>query len=139
MPPSISVAMVQQYSANVLMLAQQKYSKFRGKIAWEKIQAEGAYYDRRLKDKTVKVTVIATGFNGAFASRRYDMPSLFQKQDRKDALLEEIYKEKKSEESKEEPATKEKQDKSKKISVKEETEDSWDIPAFLRKGKKEKK
>lgn len=46
MPQSITVAMVQQYSANVLNLAQQKFSRFKGKISWEKITAEGAYFER---------------------------------------------------------------------------------------------
>ncbi len=36
----------------------------------------GAYYDRGLKDKAIKVTVIATGFNGMFSDRR-GMPTLF--------------------------------------------------------------
>lgn len=36
----------------------------------------GAYHDRTLKDKSIKVTVIATGFSGVF-SQRPSAPSLF--------------------------------------------------------------
>ena len=37
----------------------------------------GAYHDKWLKDKAVKVTVIATGFNGIFNGARLGAPSLF--------------------------------------------------------------
>lgn len=46
MAQSITVAMVQQYQANVLMAAQQRFSKFRGSIQFEQANAEGAYYER---------------------------------------------------------------------------------------------
>ena len=40
----------------------------------------GAYHDRNLKDKSLKVTVIATGFNGVF-SQRTNLPTLFVNRD----------------------------------------------------------
>lgn len=46
MAQSITNAMVQQYSANVLMLAQQKYSRFRDKVEYKHANAEGAYFER---------------------------------------------------------------------------------------------
>lgn len=87
----------------------------------------GAYHDRSLKDKNIKVTVIATGFNGTF-STRIATPTLF--------MMDEIPKATKSTESKEKsaptPSEKEKPSKS----TPEDMDESWDIPAFLRKKKK---
>lgn len=91
----------------------------------------GAYHDRSLKDKNIKVTVIATGFNGTF-STRIATPTLF--------MMEDMPKPSKSSSSNED--TKEKtstaaaeKEKSSKITS-EERDESWDIPAFLRKKKK---
>lgn len=102
----------------------------------------GAYYDRRLKDKNLKVTVIATGFNGAFSPPRYEVPNLFEKSPKtKGDILEELYKKSgEAEETKTELASsKEKWDKNKKVPVMEDSEDLWDVPAFLKRGKKDKK
>ena len=105
----------------------------------------GAYYDRRLKEKNVKVTVIATGFNGTVGSSRFEIPTLFEKKPSKEDFLEELYK--KDSGPRKEPIfaindEDEKEDEKgiKKVEVKNESGDSWDIPAFLRKksGNKEK-
>lgn len=43
----------------------------------------GAYYDRSLKNKSIKVTVIATGFNGSFnEGSSLNIPRLFSKEER---------------------------------------------------------
>lgn len=87
----------------------------------------GAYHDRTLKDKNIKVTVIATGFNGTF-STRIATPTLF--------MMEDEPKSAKATESKEKQGAmggeKEKMQKN----TSEEHDESWDIPAFLRKKKK---
>ncbi|MEK7089751.1 MAG: cell division protein FtsZ [Patescibacteria group bacterium] len=87
----------------------------------------GAYHDRTLKDKNIKVTVIATGFNGTF-STRIATPTLF--------MMDDIPKTAKTVESKEKSmstlAEKEKLSKN----TQEDKNESWDIPAFLRKKKK---
>ncbi len=108
----------------------------------------GAYHDKKLKEKKIKVTVIATGFNGsAFGGgAKFEIPSLFGKSDeKKDRFLEDFYKEE------EKAVVKEikKQEKDPKMEIKkpdkqpeihqkkkEEEQSSWDIPAFLRRKKK---
>lgn len=100
----------------------------------------GAYHDRKLRDKSVKVTVIATGFTGML-SRHHSMsiPSLFM-EDKIDVSEKPVaatnpvkFKE-------------EARDRKEKIIIPEEREgrqreernepDSWEIPAFLRRRKK---
>ncbi|MFA5870315.1 MAG: cell division protein FtsZ [Candidatus Paceibacterota bacterium] len=88
----------------------------------------GSYYDRSLKDKSIKVTVIATGFNGVF-SQRMIAPTLFMTEEipkitHHEAQKQEEFKEKakSSEEKQKLPET--------------ESEEEWEIPAFLRKKKK---
>lgn len=99
----------------------------------------GAYHDRKLKDKSIKVTVIGTGFNGSFTGgARYEIPSLFGKKSEKDDLLSELYKDRDSLSEDEAEPVKEKSEKTRKVSVQKEDEEEWDIPAFLRKGKKDK-
>jgi len=90
----------------------------------------GAYHDHSLRDKQIKVTVIATGFNGIF-SQRFNMPTLFME---KQTLKGEIpvpeesgKKEKKSE------AVEEKEIKA---PSQLETPEPWEIPAFLRRKKR---
>jgi cell division protein FtsZ len=80
----------------------------------------GAYYDKNLKDKQIKVTLIATGFNGTVTKSTSSLSDLFS-----------ASAEKKSEFS----ADKEE---SRKIIPKSKVEksDTWDIPTFLRKKKK---
>lgn len=113
----------------------------------------GAYYDRHLKEKSIKVTVIATGFNGAFAGLRFEAPTLFRESSEKADFLEELYKKKKTIEDNEnanavsEKKVDKKQDESDKKFKKdlkekegEPEENIWDIPSFLRKkDKREKK
>jgi cell division protein FtsZ len=88
----------------------------------------GSYYDRSLKDKSIKVTVIATGFNGVF-SQRMIAPTLFMTEEIPKVLHHESPK---MEEVKEK--TKNTEEKQKTQEEKEEEE--WEIPAFLRKKKK---
>jgi len=88
----------------------------------------GSYYDRSLKDKSIKVTVIATGFNGVF-SQRMITPTLF--------MTEEIpkvshHEAQKTEETREKPKVSEEKQKTQEVQEEEE----WEIPAFLRKKKK---
>lgn len=101
----------------------------------------GAYHDRSLKDKSIKVTVIATGFNGIMSdvSRIARAPSLFFREDKKpvtlyDAKNEEIKEENLKDEEEKGGKEDNKKEKDKKLQF--EKEDSWEIPAFLRKKKK---
>ncbi len=109
----------------------------------------GAYHDNRIKDKQIKVTVIATGFNG-FTERK-QMPNLFLFTDKdliKGSVLtstssssvkilkKEEKKQEKGGEDKEIKDEKEiKQDKENK-GDKEDKEDFWEVPTFLRRKRK---
>ena len=84
----------------------------------------GAYHDRSLKDKSVKVTVIATGFNGIFSGSRFGAPSLFVG----DSSLS------KNESSLEASRLPEKPLGSKELASQDE--ESWAVPTFLRKKRK---
>ncbi len=106
----------------------------------------GAYYDRKLKKGQLKVTLIATGFNGNF-NHKSDilMPGLFvQKTIIEDNLDDDkIGKEKEVAHQKlnfDEPKKKGKADFAKNKTAggieKSKSEDIWDIPAFLRKKKR---
>ena len=94
----------------------------------------GAYHDRSLKDNALKVTVIATGFNGAFPQHSI-IPTLFMTSDgaKKDTKIElnqaKIDKE-------EEMMGEEKERKPKLAALSLEKNEPWDIPTFLRKKKK---
>lgn len=90
----------------------------------------GAYYDRSLKDKSLKITVIASGFGEMMAGGRFGaFPSLFiNNEENKSIIIGE--KEEKIEVLIEEETKK--PFKGKKISEKTE----WDIPAFLRRRKR---
>jgi cell division protein FtsZ len=88
----------------------------------------GAYHDRSLKDKSIKVTVIATGFNGVFSNSRLSRPTLFVNADLLPAQL---------------PAEEADNngglmpEKSKGSKAKEQKgNEPWEIPAFLRKKKR---
>ena len=99
----------------------------------------GAYYDRSLKDKAIKVTVIATGFNGMFSEKRA-VPNLFmigespknaaessnkkESESKKQAVVE-IFEETNQGEI-ERPMRENKTEK----------QEPWEIPTFLRKKKK---
>ena len=95
----------------------------------------GAYYDRSLKDKNIKVTVVATGFNGLMGNSRLGIPSLFLKDEPKEDTID--IRDEKSEKDREE---KEENIKDKKKTSKkwgsQKSESEWDIPAFLRRKKK---
>jgi cell division protein FtsZ len=110
----------------------------------------GAYYDKKIKDNSIKVTVIATGFNGSgtFASGNgFELPTLFRKEERNDSLLNNIYSDNSesvrisTEEKTEKDPTiykEKKSDEKNKINREEKKSDVWDIPTFLRKKKKSK-
>jgi len=94
----------------------------------------GAYHDRGLPEKSIKITVIATGFNGAFGPR-FQIPSLFVTPEapRKEtsphttAPKEKGQPPRSGEEEREQP---------KPPKARAEKEESWEIPAFLRKKRK---
>ncbi|MDO8557044.1 MAG: cell division protein FtsZ [Candidatus Jorgensenbacteria bacterium] len=95
----------------------------------------GAYHDKSLKEKSVKVMVIATGFNGVFSGTRMTVPSLFVSEPpmkKEQTLLDDIEKQK--------PENTEVSEKGKKDekSIKQAPvgHDTWEIPSFLRKKKK---
>lgn len=90
----------------------------------------GAYYDRTLKDKSIKVTVIATGFNGVF-STRLATPTLFMTEEIPNAPKSSSADEKREKHG---GSASEKEKPSKNTS--EENNETWEIPAFLRKKKK---
>lgn len=94
----------------------------------------GAYCDGSLKDKSIKVTVIATGFNGLFSSNGVSViPSLFV-QERK-PLSSEVKNDFSDEENNVEENTPQEGGKASKKDNKPKSE-PWDIPAFLRKRKR---
>ncbi|MDP2695638.1 MAG: cell division protein FtsZ [bacterium] len=80
----------------------------------------GAYHDRKIKAGQLKVTLIAAGFNGGAVTKGSDMPStnLFTQNPVDEKLVD-----KKKDDAKKEKASK-------------KDDDIWDIPTFLRKGKK---
>jgi cell division protein FtsZ len=94
----------------------------------------GAYHDRSLKDKALKVTVIATGFNGAFPQRSM-IPSLFMNEggSKKEAKPD-LNQSKADKES--ERADEENERNAKSSGQKPEKNEPWDIPTFLRKKKR---
>jgi len=96
----------------------------------------GAYQDRGLKDKAIKVMIIATGFSGIMStpSPRFETPSLFFKDEPKTLVLDENQKKEEDEEGKEERKPQPKQQEKKKSPGGDE--EAWEIPAFLRKKKK---
>ncbi len=99
----------------------------------------GAYHDRTLKDKAIKVTVIATGFNGVFSSRAQNVPSLFMSVEapKKEVKTPSSFMEEMEEREREEEREGEEKVKSQKQSApKIEKTEPWEIPAFLRKKKK---
>lgn len=94
----------------------------------------GAYHDRNLKDKNIKVTVIATGFNGVFPGSHMATitPTLFvadleRKREHSEAELEIS--------DKKQSVTFEGGPKNSKAGEVQKTE-VWEVPAFLRKKKR---
>ncbi|MAF80206.1 cell division protein FtsZ [bacterium] len=122
----------------------------------------GAYHDRKLREKQLKVTVIATGFNGSsMGAPKFEVPSLFSKEEEKkeDEFLEdflkgeieegekEVKKKEKKKGKNQLPARampaqagKEEEKPIRKVEREREKEreerSPWDIPAFLRRKKK---
>ena len=85
----------------------------------------GAYHDKSMKQGQIKVTLVATGFNGGGAHK---------------SQLSGLFSSPQPEKRQESPLQKEAIDESKKILKNKQDQqkktDIWDIPAFLRKGKK---
>ena len=93
----------------------------------------GAYHDRRMKNNQIKITLIATGFNGGHMVKNMDAaaPSLFagntqEKETGRGAAAPFPKTEKRREE---------KEGERKSAPEKKSEGDVWDIPAFLRKKK----
>lgn len=98
----------------------------------------GAYYDRRLKDKNIKVTVIATGFNGLYGPSRVAMPTLFASVSgdsrKKDVAADSFAVS--GEKEKPSMAQKGGEKEERTLKMASERDDAWEIPAFLRRKKK---
>jgi cell division protein FtsZ len=84
----------------------------------------GAYYDRSLKDKSIKVTVIATGFSGVF-TQRLPEPSLF--------IIPEPSEKSAAADGQAKPKGTAAKERSAKAT--DEQTEAWEIPTFLRKKK----
>ena len=82
----------------------------------------GAYHDRKLNKGQLKVTLVATGFNGDLSHKNNLLPNLFASQIENEEQAEEINI----------AETNKKAEKSKK----EKLEEFWETPAFLRKKKR---
>ncbi|MEK7114499.1 MAG: cell division protein FtsZ [Patescibacteria group bacterium] len=82
----------------------------------------GAYHDRKLNKGQLKVTLVATGFNGDLSHKNNLLPNLFASQIENGEQIEEI----------DITETDKKTEKSKK----EKLEEFWETPAFLRKKKR---
>lgn len=97
----------------------------------------GAYQDRGLKEKSMRVTVIATGFSGVLSGSRLNTPTLFfSTEPLKTITIEEpIGKKEKQVSHTKEEKEKAKDDRDNKRGEMGEQE-PWEIPAFLRKKKK---
>src|SRR3989344_2696142 len=92
----------------------------------------GAYYDRKLKKGQLKVTLVATGFNGIISHKNnVSLPNLFASSEEVSSVKKEVNQGEGSLSDKNKKIfnSKEKVDKN-------ESEEAWDIPAFLRKKRK---
>jgi cell division protein FtsZ len=89
----------------------------------------GAYHDRSLPEKSIKITVIATGFNGSFGPR-LPLSSLFVSSEapRREAPP--------PPKGKAVPAPATAEEEPPKPPKPNEKEEAWDVPAFLRRKKK---
>ncbi len=93
----------------------------------------GAYHDRSLRDKSIKVTVIATGFNGVLREKLSTLPSLFV--DEGFPGKREVGKSPMPPRNEEE-REREKEKGEKSDAPKVSKADQWEIPAFMRKKKR---
>ncbi|MFH1162165.1 MAG: cell division protein FtsZ [Candidatus Jorgensenbacteria bacterium] len=92
----------------------------------------GAYHDRGLHEKSIKITVIATGFNGAFGPRM-QMPSLFMTPE---ASRKETPPHTTAQKEKGQPPRSPEEEQPNPPKAHVEKEEPWEIPTFLRKRKK---
>lgn len=95
----------------------------------------GAYHERGLKDKAIKITVIATNFNESFSQIERRLPAFSETAfpEKSGSLIDKATTKKKEDLG----DIKMKMDKDeKKTEKKEDGSEPWDIPAFLRKKKK---
>lgn len=91
----------------------------------------GVHHDRKLKKGDIKVTLVATGFNGGTRKETGALPNLFIFEPfEPNAKVETIAAEKEAHIIKEKEVSRLKEKKE------EKKEDVWDIPAFLRKKKR---
>ncbi|MEK7549207.1 MAG: hypothetical protein AAB496_01830 [Patescibacteria group bacterium] len=88
----------------------------------------GVHHDRKLKKGDIKVTLVATGFNGGTRKETGTLPNLF--------VFEPSVKVEMIAAEKEIHAIKEKEVSRIREKKEEKKEDTWDIPAFLRKKKR---
>lgn len=90
----------------------------------------GAYHDRNMKAGQLKVTIVATGFNGTtYKTSSAALTNLFNSQSEKKTELPSIKGEEKEFTNESRPVRT-------KIENSKKPSDVWDIPAFLRKNKK---
>lgn len=95
----------------------------------------GAYYDKTLKDKSLKVTVVATGFNGVVSASRLT-PTLFFSSGEKASDVPDILSKKEKQQERGEDRQHAIKEKEKEPKAALDQEEPWEIPAFLRKKKK---
>ena len=94
----------------------------------------GTYYDRKLRKGQIKVTLVATGFDGAANGKNNILlPGFFNNRNDTVGSMEEIPK---ILETGEEDQKKKKQESLKKEKPSKKEDEVWDIPTFLRKKKK---
>ena len=102
----------------------------------------GAYNDRRLKKGDLKITLIATGFNGSHQLARDNSSFGLFSSDEDDFvesnLLDDDDKsdEKKKEDDVSEPSKKDSKLEEKDAPISDDNEDIWEIPSFLRRRKR---
>ncbi|MEE8131685.1 MAG: cell division protein FtsZ [Candidatus Paceibacterota bacterium] len=89
----------------------------------------GTYNDRKIRKGKLKVTLIATGFDGIF-NKNDNMGGLFTP-----PFLSGAHDEKEAQEKEEKDKDKEVKNKSK-VGIKKKSDDIWDIPTFLRRKKR---
>jgi len=99
----------------------------------------GAYHDKSLKDKSLKVTVVAIGFNGIVTVPRLTQSLFFSSEEKKSDGEISFKQPKTSQEKAEErgqASSEKKETKEKEPKVSLDQSEPWEIPAFLRKKKR---